>query len=76
MPVYYSSISRKRIVVCDYFTVNIQLEGYAQKALDLLGPSDERRRQEIDGRLIYTLVVKGLTYLCITDMDYLQVSDL
>lgn len=73
MPVYYSAVSRKKIVICDYHTVNIPLERYALQALELLGPSDERRRQEIDGRLIFTLVVKELTYLCITDMDYLQV---
>lgn len=74
MPVYYSAISRGRIVVCDYSTVKVQLESYALRALELLGPSDEQRRQEIDGRLIFTLVLGKLTYLAITDMDYPRVS--
>lgn len=74
MPVYYSAISRGRVVVCDYSTVKVQLESYALRALELLGPSDEQRRQEIDGRLIFTLVLGKLTYLAITDMDYPRVS--
>ena len=76
MPVYYSAVSRGRIVLCDYSTVKIQLEDFALKALELLGPSDEQRRQEIDGRLIFTLTIDKITFLAITDMDYGRVRTL
>ena len=67
MPIYYCSISRGKVVVCDHTRVKLQVEGIALRALEQLGPSDTQRRQEINGNSIYTYVDNGLTYLCITD---------
>lgn len=74
MPVFYSLISRGHVVLCDHATAGVNLEGLALQALDLLGPSDERRRQRHGQNIVYTIVDHGLTYLCITDDNFSQVS--
>lgn len=74
MPVFYSFISRGNVVVCDHSTAGVNLELVALQALDQLGPNDVRRCQ-VDGNYrVFTVVDDRLTYLCITDSNYTQVS--
>ena len=74
MPIFYSLISRGHVVLCDHATAGVNLERLALEALDQLGPSDERRRQRHGQNIVYTIVDHGLTYLCITDDMFSQVS--
>ena len=74
MPVFYSLISRRKVVVCDFAFPGIKLERVAQECLDNLGPSDIERCQSTGAFLVFTLVDEGLTYLCITDDEFSNVS--
>ena len=76
MPVYYSLIARKNVVLCDYSSAAVSLEELSLRALDNLGPSDERRSQYVNTFKVFTLVDHGLTYLCVTDKDFTEVSSL
>ena len=74
MPVYYSLISRGKVVVCDHSSSGISLEAVSLEALDNLGPSDIKRCQSTGDFLIFTFVDDSLTYLCVTDLNFSGVS--
>lgn len=59
--------------MCDY-SAGANLENLSLQALDNLGPSDVTLCQTIGSLQVFTLVDSGLTYLCVTDLEFDRVS--
>lgn len=70
MPLYYSLVARRKLVLCDHAAVAGSFESLTQSVLEQLPLSDMRTSYECGRYLVHVSVAGGLAFLCVTERRF------